>query len=37
LKDPWTTTSMDLLSTGKTLNEASIKKAISLIKKVRLL
>ena len=34
LNEPWTLASMDLLSTGKSLNEELMKKAMKLIKKV---
>ena len=34
LNEPWTLASMDLLSTGKSLNEELMKTAMKLIKKV---
>lgn len=35
LKDPWTLSSMNLLTTGQSINESEMKKCLSLIKKVK--
>lgn len=34
LRDTWTLSSMDLITTGQSINELTMKKCLSLIKKV---